>query len=186
MISPYEKCPIFENEKYLLRFIETSDASDLLALYSDEKNLPFFNSDNCNGNFHCTLLEHVQDMIEAWQFEYNQKEFVRWSIIDKDIQHAIGTIELFKRQADDFFNNCGILRLDLRCDYEQTEHIFNILSLIIPSSFTLFNCQTIATKVPQFAFKRKLAIEQLGFTASEENLVGHDGKTYRDYFILQK
>ncbi|MDE7424018.1 MAG: GNAT family N-acetyltransferase [Lachnospiraceae bacterium] len=187
MISPYEKCPIYENENYLLRFIEASDVSDLLSVYSDEKAVPFFNSDNCNGNFHCTLLEHVQGMIEAWQWEYKQKGFVRWSIIDKKIQHAIGTIELFNRHADDYFNDCGILRLDLRSDYEQTKHIFEILSLIIPSTFELFNCQMIATKVPNFASNRKLAVEQLGFTASMEKLIGgHDGKIYTDYYVLKK
>lgn len=41
MISPYIKCPKYENEKYLLRFIETSDSSDLLAVYSNEKAVPF-------------------------------------------------------------------------------------------------------------------------------------------------
>lgn len=144
MISPYEKCPIYENENYLLRFIEVSDVSDLLSVYSDEKAVPFFNSDNCNGNFPCTLLEHVQGMIEAWQWEYKQKGFVRWSIIDKKIQHAIGTIELF-------------------------------------------NCQMIATKVSHFASNRKLAVEQLGFTASMEKLIGgHDRKTYTNYYVLKK
>lgn len=186
MISPYIKCPKYENEKYLLRFIETSDASDLLAVYSDEKVVPFFNSDNCNGNFHCTLLEHVQGMIEAWQWEYKQKGFVRWSIVDKSIHQVIGTIELFNRQADDFFNNCGILRLDLRYDYEKIEHIHDILSLIVPSSFDLFDFQMIATKIPHFALQRKSAIEQLGFTASEENLIGHDGTIYHSYFVLQQ
>ncbi len=187
MVSPYEKCPVYENETYLLRFVEASDAHELLSVYSDEKAVPYFNSDNCDGDFHCTLLEHVNGMIEAWQWEYDRKGFVRWSVIDKNIRHAIGTIELFNRHASDFFDNCGVLRLDLRSDYEQEKIILEILSLIMQSAFELFECEMIATKVPPFALERKLAVEQLGFTASREKLIGgHDGKIYTDYYILQR
>ena len=56
MTNPYEKCPVFENEKYLLRYIEAGDAPDLLLVYSDEKAWPIFNSDNCTGDFHCSLV----------------------------------------------------------------------------------------------------------------------------------
>ncbi len=50
MVNPYEKCPVYESEKYLLRLVEASDAPDLLSVYSDEKAVPFFNSDNCHGD----------------------------------------------------------------------------------------------------------------------------------------
>lgn len=64
MVSPYEKCPIYENENYLLRLVEASDAPDLLLVYSDEKAVPYFNSDNCNGDdFHYTTLERMQSAI---------------------------------------------------------------------------------------------------------------------------
>lgn len=127
MSSPYEKCPEYENENYMLRMIRKEDKADLLKVYSDEKSVPFFNSDNC-----------------------------------------------------------GLLRLDLRSDYEQEERIFEILSLIVPSVFKLFQCQIIATKIPPFASDRKLAILRLGFVASEEKLIGHDKEFYTDYYVLQE
>ena len=189
MVNPYEKCPVYENENYLLRLVETSDALDLLLVYSDEKAVPFFNSDNCGGDdFHYTSLERMQIQIDGWLWEYQRKGFVRWAIIDKKIHRAIGTIELFNRSSrEDYFNNCGLLRLDLRSDYEHEEPIFEILSLITLPTFALFDCQMIATKVPPFATKRKSAIAQLGFTASKEKMIGfHDRKIYTDYYILYK
>ena len=33
MSSVYEKCPVFENDKFLLRFANKDDASDLLKVY---------------------------------------------------------------------------------------------------------------------------------------------------------
>lgn len=50
-MDSYENCPAYENEKYLIRFIEASDAADLLLAYSDKKDLSFFNSDNCDDYF---------------------------------------------------------------------------------------------------------------------------------------
>ena len=50
MTNVYERCPQIENEKYLLRFVEKKDADDLLKVYSDKNTLPFFNSDNCDGD----------------------------------------------------------------------------------------------------------------------------------------
>ncbi len=98
MVSPYEKCPIYENENYLLRLVEASDAPDLLLVYSDEKAVPYFNSDNCNGDdFHYTTLERMQSAIGFWLWAYQDKGFVRWAVIDKNAGQAIGTIELFNR-----------------------------------------------------------------------------------------
>lgn len=187
-MNPYEKCPVYENENYLLRLIEASDAQDLLLVYSDEKAVPFFNSDNCNGDdFHYTTLERMQSAVAFWQQAHTEKWFVRWVIIDKNIGHAIGTIELFNRQAEDYFTDCGLLRLDLRSDYERAESIFEILALIAPPTFGLFDCQMIATKVPPFASERKTAVEKLGFALSEEALVGgDDGRIYKDYYVLHR
>lgn len=187
-MNPYENCPVFENENYLLRLVESSDAPDLLEVYSDEKAVPFFNSDNCNGDdFHYTTLERMRNAIEFWLWEYREGRYVRWSVLDKNIHKAIGTIELFNRSADDYFNNCGLLRLDLKSDYEHAGNIHEIMSLVIPPAFTLFDCPMIATKIPPFATERKAAMEQVGFAASEEKLIGgHDGKAYTEYYVLHE
>lgn len=188
MTNPYEECPIYENETYLLRLVDAADAPDLLLVYFDEQAVPFFNSDNCNGdNFHYTSLERMQKAIEFWLREYGSKGFIRWTIINKTIKQAVGTIELFNRKSEDYFNNCGLLRLDLRSDYEQETVISEILSLILLPAFELFHCQMIATKVPSFAAQRKRAMTQFGFTDTEHTLIGgHDNKRYGNYCILQK
>lgn len=187
MTNPYEKCPEYENENYMLRMVSKEDTEDLLKVYSDEKAVPFFNSDNCGGDdFHYTTESRMEQAIEYWLWEYHRQGFVRWTIVSKTAGEAIGTIELFNRKADDYFNNSGLLRLDLRSDYEQEEKIFEILSLILPSVFELFQCQKIAAKIPPFASERKLALSRLGFAASEEKLIGHDKKIYTDYYVLQE
>ncbi len=111
----------YENQKYALRFVSDNNCDALLKVYSDEKSVSFFNSDNCNGDkFHYTTKERMMQAIDFWHTSYKNCSFVCWSIIDKAKNEAVGTIELFNRKADDYFNNFGILRLDLRSDYEKT------------------------------------------------------------------
>ncbi len=187
-MNPYEKCPVYENENYLLRLLEPTDTPDLLLVYSDEKAVPYFNGDNCHGDdFHYTTMERMSAAVDFWLLAYEQKAFVRWAILDKKLSRAIGTIELFNRRAEDYFNDCGLMRLDLRSDYEQRESIREILSLIAPPAFELFGCRMIATKIPPYAACRREAAQSLGFTASSEKIIGaDDGKEYGNYYVLLK
>ena len=58
VMNVYEDCPVFQNERYVLRLVEDGDIGDLLKVYSDVKAVPLFNGDNCNGDdFHYTTPE---------------------------------------------------------------------------------------------------------------------------------
>lgn len=187
MKDVYSNCPAYENDRYILRLVQIEDAQDLVKVYSDKKAVPLFNSDNCGGDdFYYTTESRMKEAINYWLFEYNRRGFVRWSVISKEANEAIGTIELFHRDADDYFTNCGLLRLDLRSDYEQTEAIINILQLIIEPSYSLFNCDKIASKIPQAADERIRAFTRLGFHHTDEELIGHDGTKYNSYFVKKK
>lgn len=60
----YQDCPVFDNGNYCFRLVVEDDAEDLLKVYSDEKSVPFFNSDNCGGDdFHYTSLEKMKEAV---------------------------------------------------------------------------------------------------------------------------
>lgn len=183
----YEICPRFENEEYVLRYVEKEDSSDLLKVYSDLKSVEIFNSDNCGGdNFYYQTEQKMNEVIDYWHWEYERKGFVRWSIIDKFNGYVVGTIELFKRNADDYFTNCGLLRLDLRSDYEREGCITNILSLIIDATYEMFSCDKIATKAVEKAVERIEALKKLGFALNDKKLIGHNGELFSDYYVKIK
>ncbi len=182
----YEEIPVLEGERFLLRAVREQDAGDLLEVYSDEKAVPFFNSDNCHGDdFHYTTMERIRQALDFWEFSYQKKYFVRWVVYDKHTQTVVGSVELFNRKAEDYFDNCGLLRLDLRSDYERQEYIENILKLIVPQTGELFLCDKIATKAIPEAKERIAALEHMGFQLSEERLIGHDGTKYGAYFVRE-
>jgi len=184
MNNVYQSCPQYHNGPYHLRLVASNDCDDLLQVYSDSQAVPLFNSDNCGGDdFHYTTKERTQAAIDYWLAEYAQQGFVRWTIIDQRIDTAIGSIELFHRDAADYFDNCGVLRLDLRSDYEQATEIEQLLSPLVTASFDLFNCDKLATKIIKTATARTLAFTDLGFTPTNEPLVGHDGTLYGDYWV---
>ena len=187
MCNVYECCPSFEGKRFLIRQIAQDDCEDMLSVYSDEQSVPLFNCDNCHGDdFHYVTMERMRGAIEFWLCSYVLEHFVLWAIVDKTSGKAVGTIELFKREADDWFTDCGILRLDLRSDYEHQGVIWEILDLIVPKAYALFDCSMIATKAVAAAKERICALSRLGFMRSDEKLIGHDGTEYGEYYILVK
>lgn len=183
----FKTLPVFEGKRFILRGVQKSDAADLLKVYSDERAVPLFNGDNCHGDdFHYTTIERMNEAIGFWLFSYDNGYFVRWAIIDKTTNAAVGTIELFHRDSADAFDNCGLLRLDLFGDCERRDDIVEILSLLIPDAFDLFYCDKIATKIKPSATERRTAALSLGYKPSAEALIGNEGEPYYDYYVLNK
>lgn len=184
----YKSCPQIESQNYKLRLVTADDHDDLLKVYSDKKAVPFFNSDNCNGDdFYYTTPERMKQAINFWLYSYEYRYFVRFSVIDKNTSSAVGTIEIFNRTANDYFTNCGLLRLDLASTYETQDVINEILSLITESFFEWFECDMIATKAIPDASERISALKKHGFTLSNEKLIGgHYHTEYDNYYVLKK
>ena len=187
MKNVYEDCPVIENEKWRFRLVEKADAADLLSVYSDKSALPFFNSDNCNGdNFYYPTMEKMEAAIDFWDYSYRYKWFVRWTIFDKTVSKAVGTIELYHRDPYGDFGEVGVLRLDVGSRYENAESLKEILDLLIPPAYELFDCEEIVSKVPLYAVERAEAFRKYGFAPTDICLVGDDGYAYNGYWTVKK
>ena len=110
-MNPYRQCPIYQNENYRIRFVKQSDVNDLLKVYSDPKTVALCNCDNCEDDFYYTSRVRMEQAINYWIMEYHREGFVRWSILDCTSSTAIGTMELFKRSANDAYDNTAVLRI---------------------------------------------------------------------------
>lgn len=186
-MSVYEECPILENDLFLLRLVEENDIEDLLKVYSDVKAVPLFNSDNCHGDdFHYQTIERMSQAVDFWIDSYKNHWFVRWSIVCKATHEVIGTIEGFHRVADDEFDGCGVIRLDIRSDYEKQDVIEKILSLIMPHAYSFFDCIQVITKAVPQAAERIKALKNSGFFKSQNKMIGtYDRKEYDNYWAAE-
>lgn len=181
----YESCPVLESGRFLLRLTEKGDLKDLLRVYSDRNALPFFNSDNCDGdNFYYETEERMAQALDFWELSYENGWFVRLSIIDKAASSAVGTVELCLRVSEDAFHNMGILRVDLRSDYEREDVLYEIISLTAPRMEEMLGCRGVLTKAPLYAVERIKALRRAGFTRSEHLLIGKTGYAYDGYWTL--
>jgi [ribosomal protein S5]-alanine N-acetyltransferase len=175
----YEECPIYKKKLITLRQTNMEDVQELLKCYSDENAVPFFNSDNCNGDdFHYTTIERMKQAIEFWKFSYKNKYFVRWTVILNDTNEKVGTIEMFHRIADDEFNHYGILRIDLQSNYETQPVIDDILEIINENFYKVFDVEAILTKAIPGATERITSLIQKGYQPINRKL-----NIYDDYFV---
>lgn len=175
----YEECPTYKNKLITLRQTNLEDAEELLRCYSDKMAVRFFNSDNCNGDeFYYTTIERMNQAIDFWEFSYKVKYFVRWTVILKDTNEKVGTIEMFHRVVEDEFNHYGILRIDLRSDYETQAVIDDILEIVNENFYKTFDVQAILTKAIPEATERVSSLVQMGYKPINRKL-----GIYDDYFV---
>ena len=182
----YHECPALASERFILRLIREEDCGDLLKVYSDKNALPFFNSDNCNGdNFYYVTKEKMAEAVRFWKTAYDNGWFARLSIIDKAVSGVIGTVELCLRVSEDAFNQMGILRVDVRSDYEKEDYLYEIFSLLTPKIETMLGCKGVLTKAPIYAVERMAAVRTAGFHQSEHLLIAQNGYAYDGYWTIE-
>lgn len=179
MRDVYKACPIYKNNYIVLRQTTLDDAEELLKCYSDKNAVPFFNSDNCQGDdFYYTSIERMTQAIKFWNFSYINRYFVRWTIILNSTNEIIGTIEMYHRTAEDDFNHYGVLRIDLRSKYESQKIIDAILEIANESFYFLFDVKSILTKVFPKAKERLKSLKKNGYTPLGKKFIIHD-----DYYV---
>lgn len=179
MTNIYEKCSTYKGRVITLRQTSMEDAEELLKCYSDEKSVPFFNSDNCNGDdFHYTTTERIKQAIDFWNFSYKNKYFVRWTVILNNTNEKAGTIEMFHRIADDEFNHYGLLRIDLQSKCETQEVISDILDIANDNFYEVFDVEAILIKAIPDADERITSLAKNGYKALNRKFIIYD-----DYFV---
>ncbi len=178
----YKDCPIFKNDCITLKQTTMEDADELLKCYSDKEAVKFFNSDNCNGDdFHYVTVERMKKAIDFWKFSYENKYFVRWTIVLNDTNEKIGTIEMFHREAEDEFNHYGVLRMDLQSKYEKQKYIDNILEIVNNNFFEIFSVDHILTKAIPNASERIESLKKNFYVQLNRKMIIYD-----NYFVRKK
>ena len=169
----YEHKPVLENDVFLIREIQKSDFEDLFSVYSDKNALPYFNSDNCDGDiFYYSTREKMNQALAFWKEAYENRWFARLAVEDKILSEVIGTVEFCLRVSDDEFN--------------QSSKLVSVLTLAGSEAAELVGGKNVITKLPVYAVERINAAENAGFKKSDSCLIGKNGYAYDNYWVLSQ
>ncbi len=108
--NTYDVCPTYESKRFILRQVSPYDTANLLLCYSNPEAQAIFNSDRCTSDFCYSSLDEMKRCIDGWLDAYKKKHFVRFSIIDKQKDKAVGTVEIFG--SDENYGH-SVLRVDI-------------------------------------------------------------------------
>ena len=169
MSGIYDICPVLETDGFILRLVAEADAADLLLCYADPEAQAVFDFENCTSDFCYTTIEEMTDCIRFWLREYAQRMYVRFAVVDKQTQKAIGTVEMFGDSSLLRDHNGGVLRIDLASPYETAAHLAELLRLADDKFYTFFDVEFIVTKGKPIAVARVNALKAAGYAPYDWN-----------------
>ena len=154
------------------------------AVYLTPAALPYFNSDNCNGdNFYYATREQMEEAVSFWELAYKNRWFARLTILEKESGALIGTMELCYRASEDAFNGMCVLRVDVGSAYEREAVLSELFELVTPHTDAWLGSKGIVTKAPVYAVERVAALKKCGFSPSEHFLLdSRSGYPYSGYW----
>ncbi len=176
----YTECPKYETESFILRLVDMDDAEELLECYSDKLAVDKMNADNCTSNFYFQTVEEMKECISFWLDLYKKQCFVRFSVIEKQTQNAVGTIEIFGGEY-------GVLRIDLCTKYEEPKYIEELIRIAIYDFVRDFEIQNLEIKAINTPGRMPL-LEKYGFvpSATFRPGSGYYERRYMQYFFKEK
>ena len=162
--NPYDRCPEYESKSFLLRLVSPEDAPDLLDCYKNPTLSVQANAENCTYGYGSQTVDEMRECIRRWLEEYANRSFIRFSIVAKQVNKAIGTIEIFLKWPPEK----SFLRIDLASQYEKEEYLSELLQ-VCDVFFQDLRCEQIVTRGLPDAVCRVNALKQNGYVLGLDN-----------------
>lgn len=171
-MNPYLECPTIETNNFIIRLIRASDYKSLFKCYNDKMAVEFMNDDNCDFGFYVDCEEKMQETINYWIDFYKKQYFIRFSIVDKSTENAVGTIEGFNDEI-------GVLRVDISSKYEKADYLSELFDFAKNYFYSFFGNKYLVTKAISKATERRKALTNCKWEYIDVF------KTYNDYYKIE-
>jgi len=169
--------------RFIVRLLREDDALALLECYTDPLAWPIFNCDGSPMKYRFHYLPEMETCIDYWMLDYEKRASIRFGIVDRERDKAIGTIGFSARPGvTPGYGKVGLLRLDLPSRYENESAIMEIMQLAGAHFYGLFGVDSIITKAIPEAKERIAALEKIGYQALPPKAI----VPFADYFVGKK
>lgn len=176
----FEKCPVYQSEHFCLRKMRMEDAEGLFSCYSNPEAAKYFNGDCCGDDFYYTDLSQFVKCMEFWESRYQEKDFVRFTVMDIELEKIIGMAEICPSYKYSVDGNCmGILRLDLLPEYEAGKDIQELMEMLLKHIYEDFHVRSVIMKAQEDALIRRNVLKSLHFVPAQDEC----SIPFKDYFI---
>nr|WP_305137089.1 GNAT family N-acetyltransferase [uncultured Schaedlerella sp.] len=176
----FEECPVYQSGRFCLRKMRMEDAEGLFQCYSNPEAAKYFNGDCCGDDFYYTEFSRFVKCMEFWESRYQEKDFVRFTIIHQSTGKIAGMAEVcpsYQYSADGA--SMGILRLDLLPEYENREEIQELMELLLAHVYEDFHVRSVIMKAQEDAWTRRSVLKGLYFVPAQDEC----SIPFKDYFI---
>jgi len=184
--NPFDLCPEYETDQLLFTKVKSEDALELLEVYSDKTTIIHMNNDNCGDVWQCHSIDVMNKGISSWNQAYEDMHFIRWTVRLKINRRVIGTIELAPAPSDRrfFYKECstGILRVDLKSEYETKEIFSEIYRMTNTEMIEIFGIEKIITKCQKDESERLIGLNNSLY----KRLPNYEIIKYPNYYISYK
>lgn len=178
--SPFIYCPRLKNNRIRIRQLRLDDADKLLSCYQQQGKAPtYFNLDFSNETIPCQNKEQVKNLLKFYLSQSKSKKSVYWTVIDLFNNNSIGVISITPLEKNEDYKNVGLLRMDIKSEYETKEIISAILNMT-EQLYELFDLNTIISKAWLTSRHRINAMLENGFKESfDRYLIKKDGYFFK-------
>ena len=156
------------------------DSEGLFSCYSNAKAVKYFNGDCCGDDFYYTGFSQFVKCMEFWESRYKEKDFVRFTVMDIEMEKIIGMVEICPSYKYSVDGNCmGILRLDLLPEYEAGKDIQELMETLLKHIYEDFHVRSVIMKAQEDALIRRNVLRGLYFVPAQHEC----SIPFKDYFI---
>jgi RimJ/RimL family protein N-acetyltransferase len=152
--SVFERFPVLETEKLILREMSLNDAKEIFEIYTSKKALRYL------GKHPYKNIKEAKERIDTALVAYKKKEGIRWGITLKNSDKLLGSASIWRIVREHFRGEIGY---ELSPEYWKKGIMSEALIAIINFAFTNMNLHTIEANIdPENTASEKLLLK-LGF-----------------------
>lgn len=150
----FEEFPVLDTERFRLRKIELTDASNMYSYFSQDRVTEFYDLETFSSK------QQAVELIESLLFRYQSRKQIRWGIARKENNELIGTCGFHALEKDHFKAEIGY---ELHPDYWGSGVMAEVIAKVVNYGFNEMGLNRIEAFYDPLNHASRRVLEKNGF-----------------------